>query len=395
MEIRKMKRIKKLNNITNDTGYNTDYDTASAFIPSSIKNRALFLDIETTGFSAAKARLYLIGTAYVQDHVLVTEQFFAETGSPDEEAALIYEFDSLAAQFDTIVTFYGSRFDLPFLKECQKRLHIPPADLVYHNKNYVDLYVDFHAYKHIFALENYKLLSLEAFLGIKRMETRSGGELAGIYMEYIKKTDDESLRLLLSHNYEDLTGMVRLLPLYAFDSFFAGHFTPVSSTVSTYCRIDGTPGTELSITCLLEHSLPAAVSCCCCSYYLHAGQNTAIFRVPLYQGELKYFYPNYKDYYYLPGEDTAIHKSVAAYVDRAHRQKARAASCYTRKTGSFLVQYEELITPAFYTEYKAGLSYFELPDESGRSTALLKDYCMHMLHILKNPPKAEHKTSSG
>ena len=126
-----MKRIKKLNNITNDTGYNTDYDTASAFIPSSIKNRALFLDIETTGFSAAKARLYLIGTAYVQDHVLVTEQFFAETGSPDEEAALIYEFDSLAAQFDTIVTFYGSRFDLPFLKECQKRLHIPPADLVY------------------------------------------------------------------------------------------------------------------------------------------------------------------------------------------------------------------------------------------------------------------------
>lgn len=182
-----MKRIKKLNNITNDTGYNTDYDTASAFIPSSIKNRALFLDIETTGFSAAKARLYLIGTAYVQDHVLVTEQFFAETDSPDEEAALIYEFDSLAAQFDTIVTFYGSRFDLPFLKGCQKRLHIPPAGLVYHNKNYVDLYLDFHAYKHIFALENYKLLSLEAFLGIKRMETRSGGELAGIYMEYIKK----------------------------------------------------------------------------------------------------------------------------------------------------------------------------------------------------------------
>ena len=45
-----MKRIKKLNNITNDTGYNTDYDTASAFIPSSIKNRALFWTLKQLDF---------------------------------------------------------------------------------------------------------------------------------------------------------------------------------------------------------------------------------------------------------------------------------------------------------------------------------------------------------
>lgn len=36
----------------------------------------LFVDIETTGFSGARNRLCLIGTAYLQNGSLVTEQFF-------------------------------------------------------------------------------------------------------------------------------------------------------------------------------------------------------------------------------------------------------------------------------------------------------------------------------
>ena len=43
------------------------------------------------------------------------------------------------------------------------------------------------------------------------------------------------------------------------------------------------------------------------------------------QDTLKYFYDNYKDYFYLPKEDTAIHKSVATYVDKDFRQKAKTA----------------------------------------------------------------------
>lgn len=380
---KKMKKIKNLNNITNGTSYSISYDINAGFMPDFLKKHALFLDIETTGFSPARSKLYLIGTAYFQGTDLVVEQFLADTASAEEEKQLIYAFDSLSRQFDTIVTFYGSQFDLPFLQECQNRLNIPSADLVYNNKNYVDLYHHFHAYQYIFALENYKLQSFEAFLGIKRADPCSGRELIKVYQEYIKKANDESLRLLLSHNYEDLTGMAHLLPLYAFDSFFEGRFTPVRHAVSQYRTIDGTPGTELSITCRLEHSLPAAVSCSRRRYYLHASENTAVLRIQLFQGELKYFYPNYKDYYYLPDEDTAIHKSVAAYVDKAHRQKARAADCYTKKTGLFLPQYEEVITPAFYAEYKDKISYFELPADTDAAEALLKDYCMHILHTLK------------
>ncbi|MDO4330643.1 MAG: exonuclease, partial [Lachnospiraceae bacterium] len=68
---------------------------------------------------------------------------------------------------------------------------------------------------------------------------------------------------------------------------------------------------------------------------------------------------NYKDYYYLPCEDTAIHKSVGEYVAREARIKATAKTCYTRKSGLFLPQLPDapLWQPVFQTEYKAKIAY--------------------------------------
>ena len=85
--------------------------------------------------------------------------------------------------------------------------------------------------------------------------------------------------------------------------------------------------------------------------------------IALFQGELKYFYSNYKDYYYLPMEDTAIHKSVGEYVDRDARTKATARTCYTKKQGLFLPQFGCLWSPALMQEYKASLTYAEYEPE--------------------------------
>ena len=41
------------------------------------------------------------------------------------------------------------------------------------------------------------------------------------------------------------------------------------------------------------------------------------------------YYLDYKNYYYLPNEDMAVHKSVAVSVDRTHREKAAPENCYT------------------------------------------------------------------
>lgn len=122
---------------------------------------ALFLDIETTGFSHSKSRLYLIGAAYVKNKELISEQFFAET--LEEEPQLLAAFDKLLEPFDTIITFHGNRFDLPFLEACKRRQNI---DSVYHNISYVDLYETAHSYRHIFGLQNYRQKTLELFLGL-------------------------------------------------------------------------------------------------------------------------------------------------------------------------------------------------------------------------------------
>lgn len=394
---------------------------------------ALFIDIETTGLSPARNRIYLIGAGYFEhpsvqkadiacedvtdaktDHIsgtdtqaahvtgsdaknapitdsamkpdpatetslrFVTEQFFAE--KPEEEALLLSSFRELLSRFGTVITFHGTRFDLPFFQERGKRLE---TEIVYHNKNYVDLYQLSYSYRHIFCLENYKQKTIEKFLGIGREDTFSGSELIKHYKEYVKCPDDGLLQILLLHNYEDILGMAQLLSLYAFDTFFQGGFTPLRCEIQPCHKLDGSAAREALLECRLDEPLPALVSCNNGCFYLHAEKDRAIFRIPLLEGSLKFFYPNYKDYYYLPAEDTAIHKSVAAFVDKAHRQKAKAANCYVRKEGVFCPQYEEAVKPVFYAGYKDAVSYFEWTEQTAEDEELLKRYCMHMLDVLK------------
>lgn len=65
------------------------------------------------------------------------------------------------------------------------------------------------------------------------------------------------------------------------------------------------------MTLSLPTPLPVPVSLSVGSCYFKGENDTATLKVPLIEEELKYFYANYKDYYYLPEEDVALHKSVA------------------------------------------------------------------------------------
>ena len=51
--------------------------------------------------------------------------------------------------------------------------------------------------------------------------------------------------------------------------------------------------------------------------------------VPVVNDRVKLFYKDYKNYYYLPEQNCAIHKSVAAYVDKSRRTAATKNTCYT------------------------------------------------------------------
>lgn len=372
-----MKKIKKTEEITN---FMTNYEFPS--ILTDILPRPLMFDIETTGFSSKSSHVYLIGTAYLEEQTVVCEQFFAEsTEDPDEEPRLLLGLQELAQQFDTFVSFNGSGFDIPFLKGRMEKFGI--RDCI-SSKKQIDLYREALSYKHIFHLENYKQKTIERFLGINRKEDKhTGGELIPVYKEYVKHQDETLFYILLQHNYEDLVGLANLLSLHSMDKIWNGGFTPVSCICSPYQKLDGKTGKECKIIC--QPALPSPVICSCNNdeYYLHISIDQMFLRIPIYEGSFKHFYPNYKDYYYLPEEDMAIHKSVASFVDKAHRIKANAANCYQKKSGAFLPQYEELKTPAFYKNYKDSISFFEWKEEYSSQPEQLKNYCMHILQTLK------------
>lgn len=355
------------------------YNPASNLDQEIFTASSVFFDIETTGFSPVHTSLYLIGCAYHIEQTLYIKQFFAET--PEDEKEVLVAFLSLLEDFDTIITFNGIGFDIPYLKakcstyECKEHF----ADFTY-----VDIFKSISQIKHILQLPNYKQKTIEAFLGIGRDDLYSGGELIEIYHSYVKEPRPDKLETLLLHNYEDVLDMPTLLPVLSYVHLFCGQYLSCSASVSEYMDYQQKEKKELILSIEPEFPFPKHISCRIGSVYFYAKGKKCTLSVRLEEDTLKYFFPNYKDYYYLPAEDTAMHKSVASYVDKEHRKQATAATCYTKHEGLFLPQYEELISPSFKHEYKEKISYFELTEKFLSSPKLIACYVNHLLESMKN-----------
>jgi hypothetical protein len=68
--------------------------------------------------------------------------------------------------------------------------------------------------------------------------------------------------------------------------------------------------------------------------------------------------------------DTAIHKSVAQFMDNEDKKKATADSCYVKKTGFFISQKEPVFSPVFKKCRKDKCSYFCIADLNLENTDL-------------------------
>ena len=337
----------------------------------------MLFDIETTGFSAAYTTLYLIGTVRRQGESLVLTQYFAD--SPDEEPQLLSHFFKDLAGIRTLISYNGDGFDLPYLKARCEKLHLPhPFSSIVS----IDLYKEVCAFRFLLGLPNYKLKTVETFLGISRADPYNGGELIEVYRHYVKTGDEDALLALKQHNYEDVADMPALLSLLSYRNLFTGAFSVTSVESNLFRDIDGVIQKEMIFTLTHDEPLPGRASCRYHEFYLCCGKTSSKLTVRLHEGELKYFFQDPHDYYYLPDEDIAIHKSLISGVDKDHRKKATAATCYTRKEGIFLPQYEELFSPAFRETRKDKLSWFELTEEFLDSNTALHTYILHILQKL-------------
>lgn len=337
----------------------------------------LFIDIETTGFTAKTSKLYLIGCLYF-DEKFKTKQFFADEYSDEKE--VLEEFFYFAKNFKTLIHFNGNNFDIPYLLgKCKE------FDLPYNFEDFegIDIYRRISPYKLFLKLDNCKQKTVEKFLGIEREDKFTGGDLIGIYHDYVKSKDKDLKKFLILHNFEDVKGMLEILPILSYADLFSHKLTVTKVSASYYEDESGATHSEIMMLMDLPNTFKIPVSFLYDKCYFSGTGNQGMLRVPLYEEEMKFFYANYKEYYYLPAEDIALHKSVSAFVEKDHREQAKAENCYTRKVSKYLPEWDALITPFFKREYNSKELFFELTDERRVDREMFSSYATHVLeHML-------------
>lgn len=152
-------------------------------------NRTAYLDIETTGLSAEQNELTVIGLydgretkSYVQGQNLG-------------------DFRNDIKKFQSVVTFNGSMFDIPFIRKSMKGIEIPPI--------HVDL--------------RFLLASLGIRGGLKRIEKQfnlereddldglTGYDAVLLWKRYKKKNDKDALDKLVRYNAADVSNLKLLM----------------------------------------------------------------------------------------------------------------------------------------------------------------------------------------
>jgi uncharacterized protein YprB with RNaseH-like and TPR domain len=351
-------------------------------------DQIVFFDIETTGFSADITYLYLIGCIYYKAPSFQLIQWFSE--DIHEESLLITSFFEFLKNYKVLVHYNGSGFDIPYLLRKCASLKL---DYSLDNINSIDLFKKITPYKKLFHLSNYKQKSIEAFLKVKRIDTFDGGDLIEVYQSYLGKKHIETLKKarnpellknapseadqlllkLLLHNEDDIKGLVCICPILNYADIFEKPIRILQA---------GVEEDNFVIHFELSSLLPVPVSFGNDLIYVSAHEKAAYLKVSIYEGELKFFYDNYKEYFYLPAEDQAVHQSLAYYVDKEYRVKAKPSNCYTRKQGLFVPQYENIITPYFKQSYQDKMSFLEIHTDFLLQEENLERYVHHILNYL-------------
>lgn len=332
----------------------------------SLPQDILLFDIETTGLSADTSYLYLIGAICLEAETPTLIQWFCDEYS--EEKEVLSAFGDFIKNYPRLVHYNGTGFDIPYLNKKFKR-HCLSCQIS--TDGATDIYKLLLPFKKHTAFPDFKQKTLEQYAGFTRTDTFSGGDLTEVYAAYAgkfrlatltgKTEEADALRhVMLLHNHDDLVGLYHLYLKTRLTDFFAGNLCP--SVIK------------------LEQGLLYTFDFPLLPFPVSLTQNDCIFTVtqketnlllPFYYGELKYFFKDYKNYYYLKYEDTAVHASIAEWVDKNAKEKCKPSTAYQKKNGIFLAlpfnkpeQKTEIgDLPLFYQEYKILPAYVEYGDD--------------------------------
>jgi len=285
----------------------------------------LFLDIETTGLSAGRAMIYLIGTARPEGDKLHFMQWLAE--GPFDEKAVIEAAFSVITPETTVITFNGETFDLPFIERRAKRFRLPYA--FDYSKSF-DLLKKLRPLKKLLGLPRCSQKSFEAFLGMPREDKEDGGALIRVYWDYVRNHSEQLAHLFLIHNEEDVLNMAGVSTLLSYRSLQYGDLS-AAELIETECT-DGALNAALRVS----ENVPVQLDFSRSTLRGRIRDDLLTLSIPLADTSLYYFFKDYKDYYYIPEQDTAVHKSVGEFIPKEQRVQAKKETARVKKNGLFI-----------------------------------------------------------
>jgi uncharacterized protein YprB with RNaseH-like and TPR domain len=168
------------------------------------KETVCFLDIETCGLSPT-TYLFLIGLMFWEQGRFVCDLVFARNYA--EERAVLQYVRKTMSRFDTVVSYNGNSFDLPFIETRMSANRVEPlapfasVDLLYTARR---------VFRGI--LPNNRLGTVERHIrGIKRTGDIPGRYIPDAYHDYVRSGDARAMKNVLYHNRMDLFTMAILI----------------------------------------------------------------------------------------------------------------------------------------------------------------------------------------
>ena len=123
------------------------------------------------------------------------------------------------------------------------------------------------------------------------------------------------------------------------------------------------------------------------TFFITANDFKLCIPVTIVSLSLKQFYPNFKDYYYFPAEDMAVHKSIAEFAAAGSKKKATAKTAYRNVSGRFIhiplafAKSETNKDSSFYkADYDSNDYYLPVDEISGiKDTEKIKELAYYLL----------------
>lgn len=339
------------------------------------------LDIETTGLSPNYCHIYMIGLSRITgdieniksgDNISVRiTLLFAE--DPSEEEDILLEFSDYSKNTKQFITFNGLTFDFPFIKS---RFNKYGMDYDYKKYNQIDIYKKCKGLKSLLKLNNLKQKTIEAFLGIEREDKYSGGELIEQYKTYTKTGDKELYNNLITHNLEDVQGMVDLLVIL--------RYTDIVDIIDwkavpkiTYSDNEK----EITTTLPLKYPIPKRLVLRKEYYYIILEDSRVKALLSPKDTKMKYYLKNFRDYSYIPNEGIIIPNKLLNPANKKNAVPAKKENCFVEKKGLFLPVLDKTMfeEDKLYREsYSDKECYIDIIDKTDDSV-YIKNYIFHVI----------------